>query len=171
MKRLYMLLLFLSIVFFTFTLGAAENFDKTSLKDENLKLPYSNQYYNQETSHDSNVDAKTMDKISEGPIRKLGRGISNIVFGVFEVLIQPYKVNETDGGIAACSYGLVKGIFYFIARECVGVVDVITFPMPLPGAAASGFKGDWGYGPLMQPEWVFDIEDNPYNFIYQDNPL
>ena len=112
-----------------------------------------------------------MEKISEGPVRKLGRGFSNVVFGISEIFIQPYKVNEKEGGIAAFSYGIFKGLFYFIGREVAGVIDIVTFPMPLPGASASKHSSSrWGYGPLIEPEWIFTIEDNPYNFVYQNYP-
>jgi putative exosortase-associated protein (TIGR04073 family) len=139
--------------------------------DDNSQLPYTNPYYEQEDTPTGTEDTNTMEKVSQGPVRKLGRGVSNVLFGVCEVLIQPYKVNQTEGGIAAVSYGLFKGIFYFLAREVVGVVDIITFPMPLPGASALKFdKSAWGYGPLIEPEWIFTIEDNPYNIIYPNYP-
>ena len=164
---------FFFFLFLTFFVNsyAEEHFSREALKSDNMRLPYSNQYYDQETSYDSKVDAKRMEKISDGPVKKFGRGISNVVFGAFEILIQPYEVNEVEGGISALTYGLYKGIFYFLTREVVGIVEIITFPFPLPGASPSGFKDEWGYGPLMQPEWIFDLERNPYNFIYHDDPL
>jgi len=139
--------------------------------DQKLRLPYENPYYNQETSFDSRRDSKTMEEISQGPIRKLGRGFSNVIFGVCEVGIQPVKMNQTEGGIAASTFGLLKGVFYFLTRVVVGVVEIVTFPVPLPGANTKGYESTWGYGPLLQPEWIFTIEDNPHNFIYPNYPV
>ena len=76
-----------------------------------------------------------------------------------------------EGGIAASSFGVVNGFFYFIARELTGILEIITFPMPLPGAAKGPFATGWGYGPLMQPEWIFDFESDPYNMVYPDFPV
>lgn len=142
-----------------------------SYDDKNAKLPYENPYYNQETTFDSREDSKTMKEISQGPIRKLGRGFANVIFGVCEVFIQPVKMNDTEGGIAASTYGVFKGLFYFLTRAVVGVVEIVTFPVPLPGANTTGYESTWGYGPLIQPEWIFTIENNPYDFIYPNYPV
>jgi putative exosortase-associated protein (TIGR04073 family) len=164
--------LFITFIFlFSTVTFAIEQFSQEAMKNDNLQLPYSNKYYNQETSYDSKVDAEKMERISNGPLRKLGRGIANVAFSPFEILIQPYEVNKEEGGIFALTYGVLKGAFYFLTRAVVGVVDIVTFPFPLPGASPSGFKEEWGYGPLMQPELVFDLDRNPYNFIYHDDPL
>jgi putative exosortase-associated protein (TIGR04073 family) len=164
------LFIFFTLIFTT-TAFAEEQFSREAMKNDNMQLPYYNKYYDQETSYDSKVDAKKMTKISEGPLKKLGRGVSNLIFGPFEILIQPYEVNKEEGGISALTYGVFKGVYYFLTRAVVGVVEIVTFPFPLPGASPSGFKDEWGYGPLIQPEWVFDLDRNPYNFIYHDDPL
>ena len=138
---------------------------------EDTPLQYENTYYEQEDTLAGNEDTTAMKTIADGPIRKLGRGISNVAFGVFEVLIQPYRINETEGGVAALTYGVLKGVFYFGGRVVVGAVEIVTFPIPLPGASTSKYTwSSWGYGPLMEPEWVFSIEDNPYDFIYPNYP-
>ena len=139
---------------------------------EGMQLPHANKYYEQENTYTGTQDTKAMEIIADGPIRKLGRGVSNVLFGIFEVFIQPYKVNEAEGGIAAVSYGLFKGLFYFIGREVVGVIDIVTFPITLPEASSSKYgSSSWGYGPLIEPEWIFTIEDNPYNFVYPNYPV
>ena len=107
---------------------------------------------------------------SGDPFRKLGRGIVNVGFGALEIPMKIYDVNKTDGGLAAFTYGLFKGIGYFVAREVIGVVEVVTFPMPLPGATDSKRDIGWGYGPLMEPEWVVGPDHDIYNIIYQDFP-
>ncbi|MEY2497459.1 MAG: hypothetical protein QOD12_1015, partial [Verrucomicrobiota bacterium] len=45
-----------------------------------------------------------------GPTRKLGRGISNTLFGIAELPVQIARVNEREGNSAALSYGIVRGI-------------------------------------------------------------
>jgi putative exosortase-associated protein (TIGR04073 family) len=45
-----------------------------------------------------------------GPTRKLGRGLSNVAFGIAELPVQIARVNATEGNAAALSYGVVRGI-------------------------------------------------------------
>ena len=78
------------------------------------------------------------------PFRKLGRGVVNVAAGALEIPMKIYDVNKEEGGLAALTYGLFKGIGYFVAREVIGVVEIVTFPMPLPGATDS--KRDIGWG-------------------------
>ena len=154
-------------IIISFFISIQQLYGQSNYIYDEQQLPYSSPYYEQEDTFIGSSDSRGMEIIANNPIRKLGRGFSNVLFGILEIFIQPYKINETEGGIAALSYGLFKGIFYFIGREVVGVIDIITFPMPLPGASNSKYDSvSWGYGPLIEPEWIFTIEDNPYNFIY-----
>jgi putative exosortase-associated protein (TIGR04073 family) len=102
--------------------------------------------------------------------RKLGRGITNVALGALEIPMRIYDVNEEEGGFAAVTYGVLKGICYFVAREVIGVVEIVTFPVPLPGATVDTHETGWGYGPLMRPEFVVDKRHDFYNVIYQDLP-
>ncbi len=104
---------------------------------------------------------------SSGPITKLGRGVANIAFGPLELLKQPYDINQNMGAIPSLTYGVLRGVCYTVAREVVGVIDIVTFPMPLPGCTDDPEDYGWGYGPLMRPAWVMDIEHNPYGFFYE----
>ncbi len=103
------------------------------------------------------------------PLEKLGRGIANVAFGPLELLMKPYDVNNEQGAIPAITYGVLKGVAFTIAREVVGVVDIVTFPVPLPGCTSDPMDSGWGYGPIMRPAWVVDIEHNAYNFFYDDD--
>jgi putative exosortase-associated protein (TIGR04073 family) len=105
------------------------------------------------------------------PFRKLGRGIVNVGFGVLEIPIKVYDVNKEEGGLAAVSYGTLKGIGYFVAREVVGVVEIVTFPIPMPGATDNPNDSGWGYGPWMEPEFVVGPGHDIYNIVYQDLPI
>ena len=105
------------------------------------------------------------------PFEKLGRGIANIAFCWGEILMKPYDVNKDKGAVAALTYGVIKGLAFTVARVGVGLVDVVTFPMMLPNCPDDKNDSGWGYGPMMRPPWVFDIEHNPYNFFYDDTAI
>jgi len=105
---------------------------------------------------------------SSGPLTKLGRGIANVAFGPLEILKQPYDVNQNMGAIPALTYGVLRGVCFTIARVAVGVTDIVTFPMPLPGCKDDPEDYGWGYGPMMRPAWVMDLEHNPYGFFYDN---
>ena len=102
---------------------------------------------------------------------KLGRGIANVAFGGLEVLIRPYDVNQEQGAIQALTYGVLKGVIFTVARELVGVVDVLTFWTPLPNCPQDPMDGGWGYGPIIRPAWVVDINHNPYNIFSDDQTI
>jgi putative exosortase-associated protein (TIGR04073 family) len=76
-------------------------------------------------------------------LRKLGRGVSNILFGVVEVPNQITKTTADHGGAAGATYGVGKGLVRWIGRELVGVYEIVTFPIPFPR----------GYKPVMKPEF------------------
>ena len=103
-------------------------------------------------------------------VRKLARGITNVGIGALEIPMAIIDTNEEEGGFAAVFYGTLKGLCWCIAREVVGVVEIITFPIPLPGATGDEHIDEWGYGPIMTPEWVVDEEHDWWNFIYPDYP-
>jgi putative exosortase-associated protein (TIGR04073 family) len=105
------------------------------------------------------------------PARKLGRGICNVGFGPLEILMKGYDVNQEEGGFAAVTYGVFLGIGYCVAREVIGVTEIVTFLMPLPGCKDDPREDGWGYGPIMRPEWVVDQQHDIYNIIYQDLPV
>lgn len=108
---------------------------------------------------------------SSGPFEKLGRGFANILFSPLELLQQPLEVAQEKGNIAALTYGLCRGVGMTVARVCVGVTDVVTFYMPLPGCTDDAEDVGWGYGPLLRPPWVIDREHNAFNFFYDDNAM
>jgi putative exosortase-associated protein (TIGR04073 family) len=66
----------------------------------------------------------------QGPTRKLGRAVSNILYGGSEIGFVMNDIDETDGNSAAYSYGILKGIGRTFAREGFGWVELITFPFP-----------------------------------------
>lgn len=67
----------------------------------------------------------------QGPTRKLGRGIANLLYGSTEIPVTIAKVNKDEGNAAALSYGVVRGFGRSAARHVVGLAEILTFPFPL----------------------------------------
>ena len=80
------------------------------------------------------------------PLRKLGRGLSNLIFGIVEVPNQISGTTADKGGAAGVTYGAGKGLLRWVCREIVGVYEVVTFPLPM----GTGYKG------VMEPEFPTD---------------
>jgi putative exosortase-associated protein (TIGR04073 family) len=106
-----------------------------------------------------------------GPFEKLGRGVANLVFSPLELIIQPLDVAQVKGNIAALTYGVFRGVAMVVARLGVGVTDILTFYMPLPGCTDDPADVGWGYGPMLRPAWIIDREHNAFNFFYDDNAM
>ena len=64
------------------------------------------------------------------PIRKLGRGIANILYSVTEIPETMLQVNDREGTAAMWSYGVVNGVRRTVHRIGYGVYDFVTFPFP-----------------------------------------
>ncbi len=64
-----------------------------------------------------------------GPTRKLGRGLSNILFAAQEMIDIADRLNSDEGNNAP-GYGVTKGVGRTLARIGVGVWEVLTFPFP-----------------------------------------
>lgn len=77
----------------------------------------------------------------DNPLRKLGRGAMNILFGWCEILVQPSLESEPYEIVI----GFFKGFGYGIGRTLAGVYEVTTFPLPVPA----------DYAPVTEPEFVF----------------
>ncbi len=67
---------------------------------------------------------------AQGPTRKLGRGISNLLFGISELPTTIAKVNDTEGNSAAAGYGVVRGVGRSVLRMQAGIFEMLTFPFP-----------------------------------------
>ena len=66
----------------------------------------------------------------QGPTRKLGRGLGNMLYGSTEIFESMSEVNYSEGNSAAFSYGLVRGVGRTLARLGYGVFETVTFPFP-----------------------------------------
>lgn len=80
-----------------------------------------------------------------GPIRKLGRGLGNIVTGWLELFVQPMRTTERSGSWAGMTEGMARGVFLGVGRTVVGALELVTFPIPNPTT---------GYEPVIEPEFV-----------------
>jgi putative exosortase-associated protein (TIGR04073 family) len=89
-------------------------------------------------------------------IRKLGRSISNILYGVTELPASMTRVRDTEGRNAAWSYGLVKGIQKTTMRFGYGLYELVTFPLP-------AYKE--GYRPMISPHDSHDPTVSGYTEI------
>ena len=65
-----------------------------------------------------------------GPTRKLGRGLSNVLFGISELPVQIARVNAREGNAAALSYGVLRGLGRSYWRFHTGLWETFTFPFP-----------------------------------------
>src|SRR5205085_1872946 len=66
-----------------------------------------------------------------GPTRKLGRGLSNLVFGIAELPTTIAKINTREGNSAAGGYGVVRGLGRSYMRFHAGLFEIFSFPFPV----------------------------------------
>jgi putative exosortase-associated protein (TIGR04073 family) len=66
-----------------------------------------------------------------GPTRKLGRGVSNVVFGIAELPVTIGRINEREGNSAAGGYGVVRGLGRSYMRFHAGLFEIFSFPFPV----------------------------------------
>ena len=85
----------------------------------------------------------------DGPVRKLGRGMANLLTGVAELPLQMERTARTDGQLAGATVGTLRGVGYAIGRTLAGGFEIVTFLLPNPTG---------GYTPLMYPEYL-PLED------------
>ena len=78
-----------------------------------------------------------------GPTRKLGRGLSNILFSSTEAVYTMEEINDAEGNASMWGYGLVKGVGRTIYRFWAGWGELITFPFPTyKGSYRPPYKSD-----------------------------
>ena len=89
---------------------------------------------------------------SSTPFDKLGRGGANLVTGWMEVPVQISRTTEESGSLAGSSLGFVRGLLFGVGRTALGVLEIVSFPLP----NHTGDKGpaDDPYGPIVEPEFL-----------------
>ena len=85
---------------------------------------------------------------AQNPVRKLGRGMANILTGFFEIPVNIVDAAEEEGFVAAITYGVVKGVAMGALRSGVGIYEAVTFLVPFP----------WNYEPILEPEFMMSDE-------------
>jgi len=92
------------------------------------------------------VDALSAPPRQELILRKLGRGLANLVTCPVELIRVPLLVGRTEGSVASLSVGIVKGIWQTVLRGSAGVIETATFFVGIPNA---------DFSPLITPEFVY----------------
>ncbi len=83
-------------------------------------------------------------------MRKLQRGVINIVLSPIEISHELHKDKTKEEYFPTWITGLLRGICYAGGRALSGVYDIVTFPLAVPS----------GYEPLVYPELVTEhLED------------
>jgi putative exosortase-associated protein (TIGR04073 family) len=76
------------------------------------------------------ADIQSPPMAAQGPGRKFGRGISNILFGITELPCTFVAVNHKEGNSAAFAYGVHLGLARSFYRFGKGWYDVLSAPLP-----------------------------------------
>ena len=104
-----------------------------------------------------------------GPTRKLGRGLSNILYGATELPNSMSTMNEREGNAAAFSYGVVRGVGRTLFRVSMGVYEVATFPFTYNGTYKAPYLSNipWIQGGYQEfpPELGFETR---YRYVRSD---
>lgn len=91
----------------------------------------------------------TSNCLAQDPLKKLGRGVSNLALGWIEIFTTIEDTGKSDGIVGAATYGFLKGIAKAIQRTAVGVYETLSFPIPVPA----------DYKPILtKPEFVLGKE-------------
>ncbi|MEM7383944.1 MAG: exosortase system-associated protein, TIGR04073 family, partial [Verrucomicrobiota bacterium] len=64
------------------------------------------------------------------PVRKLGRAVSNILYGLTELPHTVIQMNKREGNNAAFGAGVVEGTWRSAVRIGYGVYELVSFPVP-----------------------------------------
>jgi len=93
-----------------------------------------------------------------GPEQKLGRGMNN-VYEIVRMGEMRRSIEQTavfDSPEVGYTAGAMRGLDRSLARTGLGVFEVVTFPLPMPGS---------GYGPMfthyLSPEPVYPESYRP----------
>lgn len=89
--------------------------------------------------------SKAFATMNRAPTRKLGRGISNVLFGVIEIPKTMIVITHEYGHAAGLTWGFLLGTKRFVLRELVGVYEIVTFP--------------FRQGTIIEPEFPFMPEE------------
>ncbi len=80
-----------------------------------------------------------------GPVRKLGRGVGNLLTSWAELPLAMERTAKEEGQVAGVTLGALRGVGMAVARALAGGFETATFLFPSP---------EVGYAPLIQPEYL-----------------
>jgi len=69
---------------------------------------------------------------ADNAVKKLGRGIANVILCPFGLPQGMGEAQDENGIFAGFTWGLLKGTLNIAERAVVGVYEIATFPIPLP---------------------------------------
>ncbi|MFW5996612.1 MAG: exosortase system-associated protein, TIGR04073 family [Verrucomicrobiota bacterium] len=100
--------------------------------------------------------------VIDNAANQLGRGISNVAFGIFEVPANIYETTKNEGDAAGATTGVLTGLLRFGTREVVGVFEIVTFPV--------------GMKPIIKPAYPTDhglfsgifVQEDRYEYVPED---
>jgi putative exosortase-associated protein (TIGR04073 family) len=84
--------------------------------------------------------------VEHSAARKLGRGLAGITTGFLEIPGNVLEESRENGVLPGLTVGLSIGLGKFVARELLGVYEVVTSPFEAPP----------GYVPILSPEFPWD---------------
>jgi putative exosortase-associated protein (TIGR04073 family) len=85
--------------------------------------------------------------VSQKMTGKLVRGTVNFATGWIEIPLQMYRVWNDEGWVAGLFRGPIDGFGLFVARTFAGMVEIVTFPLPIPTFDA-----------MIQPAYAWEPE-------------
>jgi putative exosortase-associated protein (TIGR04073 family) len=88
--------------------------------------------------------------------QKLGRGVMGILTGVLEVPGNMLQEGREHGALYGATVGLFMGSGKLVARELIGVYEVLTAPFEAPP----------GYQPILEPEYPWQYFDGESAELY-----
>ena len=91
----------------------------------------------------------TFQAVADGPVTKLGRGLSNVATCPLEVTKGMDDAKQESGIFAGLITGTLEGTVNMVKRAAVGVYEIVTFPIPAPK----------DYKPILkEPEYFLEGE-------------
>jgi len=81
-----------------------------------------------------------------GPLRKLGRGLTNLLTGIVEIPKKVILTSKKENLAKGLTSGFMKGVQEGMVRTASGLYETLTFPIPAPA----------DFEPMVSPEFVFE---------------
>ncbi|MFT4549336.1 MAG: putative exosortase-associated protein (TIGR04073 family) [Verrucomicrobiales bacterium] len=89
------------------------------------------------TSFTAFADIQSPPGSRDNRVRKLSRGLSNMIYGITELPASWRKSNMREGSTVAAGHGIVNGAKRSVVRMGFGLYEVVTFPF---ATYKDGFK-------------------------------